>query len=866
MTHLGRCLLIILLLSAHVLFAASSAEKRAFQAGLRPFDASSWDYAEQNFATFIQRFPESEYLAEAILRQAQARYQMGRYAGAVELLTAHPQIATNGEYFYWLGAAHFHNTNYPAAAAAFARLTKQFPDSPRRLEAAIGEATAHAKLGEWSRITELIQQSDGAFQQAARQAGTNELIARGYLLLGEAQLEQKDYASASATLHPLMAQKAGAEINWRTAYLQCRLQLDEGQVTNALLSTTNLIELAQMTGDAELQAETTVLHAKILESLGRLDDAIIVYQRNLTPSAPANQQSHALLKITELKLRQNKPAEAALLLEQYLEQQPAPPASDRALLALGELQLAQYTTAGTNSAPALLKQALDRFDTLLNVYSNSPLVGKALLNRGWCLWVDNRFTECKTAFQLATERLPFSKDQAVARFKWADSLFMLKNFAAAITNYNFIVDHYSSDPEVREQLLERALYQTVRASLDVTNLPAATEAMLKIWAWYPNGSAGDHCLLLVGRDLAQSQDTAGARKLYADYEKLSTRRDLLPELHLAIARTYELEGDWPAAITNYEAWASTFTNRADLLPLAEFYRASATASAGQDTNALMLFTNFVARFPTNELAPQAQWWIGDYYFGQHNYQEAERNYRLVRNTNLPTSQLMYQAQRMAGLSAIGYLNYKDAIDYFTKLANKPECPLPIRIQAAFDAGEAYTMHTESGAQGRGRDLEEAIGWFTYVLSYPTNAQAIRAMGRIGDCQKELEHYDKARDAYQQVIASTNAIINLRSQAEIGLGIIAEKQAALKSGADQTNQLLVARGHYQDVFYENNLRDGERSDPYSVKDAGIRAGRLFENLNDWLQAYCTYTNLEGLFPSLRAELEPKIARVKKNLTP
>jgi TolA-binding protein len=858
MIHFGRWLLIVLMLGEQVLFAATSAERRAFDAGVRPFNNADWVRADKYFGVFIQRFPNSEFFSDAVLAQAQARYQMGSYAGVIELLSAHPKTATNGEYFYWMGAAHFHNTNYPAAAAAFGRLAKEFPDSPRRLEAAVGEATAHAKLGAWSRITELIQQTNSAFQQAARQARTNELIARGYLLLGEAQLEQKDYAGASATLQPLMTQKARPEINWRFAYLQCRLQLAEGQVTNALLGMTNLIELAQLTGDAELQSETTVLHANILENLERFDDAIAVYRKNLTPATPANQQSYAILRITDLKLRQNKSGEAAQLLEQYLDQQPAPGAADQALLALGELQLTQYS-APTNNAVGLLRQALDRFDTLLNTYSNSPLAGKALLNRGWCLWEDKKYAESKMAFQLATERLPFSRDQAVARFKLADSLFMLKDYSAAITNYHILVNQYASDPEAREHLLEGALYQTVRAALDVTNLPIATEAMLKIWAWYPTGSAGDHCLLLVGNELAQSRDTAGARKLYADYENLSTARDLLPDLHLAVARTYELDGDWPAAITNYEAWISAYTNRADLLPLAEFYRAHATSKAGQVTNALTLFTNFVARFPTNELTPRAQWWIGDHYFEQRNYQEAERNYQVIRN-----AEMMDQAQRMAGLAALAYLNYKDAIVYFTNLASKSKCPLPIRIQAAFAAGEAYMNRTDASAQSRGHDLDDAIGWFSYVTNYAANPQAIRAMGRIGDCQKELEHYDKAREAYQQVIVFSNAPVDLRSQAKIGLGIVAEKQAALKSGAEQTNLLLVARGHYQDVFYENNLRDGEKSDPYSVKEAGRNAGRLFENLNDWLQAYCIYTNLSTLFPSVRAELEPKISRVQKNM--
>ena len=59
-------------------------------------------------------------------------------------------------------------------------------------------------------------------------------------------------------------------------------------------------------------------------------------------------------------------------------------------------------------------------------------------------------------------------------------------------------------------------------------------------------------------------------------------------------------------------WRS-FTN-SSARPQAEYYRAQATYQAGQKTNALTLFTNFVAQFPTNDFAPLAQLWVADYYY------------------------------------------------------------------------------------------------------------------------------------------------------------------------------------------------------------------------------------------------------------
>jgi hypothetical protein len=46
-------------------------------------------------------------------------------------------------------------------------------------------------------------------------------------------------------------------------------------------------------------------------------------------------------------------------------------------------------------------------------------------------------------------------------------------------------------------------------------------------------------------------------------------------------------------------------------------------------NALQRFTNFAAQYPTNELAPRAQWWVADHYYGREDFVAAEINYKQV---------------------------------------------------------------------------------------------------------------------------------------------------------------------------------------------------------------------------------------------
>ena len=334
---------------------------------------------------------------------------------------------------------------------------------------------------------------------------------------------------------------------------------------------------------------------------------------------------------------------------------------------------------------------------------------------------------------------------------------------------------------------------------------------------------------------------------------------LRAEVEFAIARTYELEKIWPAAITGYQGWLKDFPTN-DLRPPAVYALALANAQAGNETNAFGLFTNFVAQFPTNDLTPQAQWWIADYFFGlgEANYADAEKNYKLLYQ-NFPTNELAYPAQMMAGRAAMGRQDDKDAIRYFSALEGDTNCPMDLRVQAAFAHGDALMEMDSPDTNKPLANFSVAItNEFAPIIQLnPTNEAAARAWGKIGECCLQLANYDAATNACAQVLnTNVQADVSLRSEAQIIIGTALEKKAALATGDAQIALLKLAKENYLDVFDSQigyKLRGAETADPYWVQKAGLAAARLEE----WPQALNIYRDLTNAWPSLQASLGNKI---------
>jgi TolA-binding protein len=378
---------------------------------------------------------------------------------------------------------------------------------------------------------------------------------------------------------------------------------------------------------------------------------------------------------------------------------------------------------------------------------------------------------------------------------------------------------------------------------------------------------GQPSMLLAGQGLSAQGRTVDARRVFQDFIVRFPQSPLLPEVKLAIARTFEAEKDWPHAMAEYDGWVAAYTNN-PALPRAEFARALVNYQAGRETNAFMLLTNFVAQFPSNELALKAQYWVGDYYWRQQDFASAEAQYQEVyQNKKWPGSKLQYEALMMAGRAAMLRENYREAIGYFTNLLKVTNCPLDLRLQAAFAAGDARKESAVTTSATNYAAYKDAIDYYSIVSEDPSNRIAALAWGRMGDCYLLLAaddpaQFKKAADAYQRVMDSPLADISARSMAECGLAKSLEGMARLKPVGRQLDGFMEAVGHYLNVAEGKNRRDNEVTDPYWVKEAGKAAGLLDEELKDWDKAYALYYYLSKDLPAWKSYWDKHMEIVSK----
>jgi TolA-binding protein len=870
--------------------AASVVENHEFDAAHSNFELGFWNQAEKGFAEFAKKYTNSEFYAQAIIYEAQALVKETRYSDAIYLLSAEKARAgaVADRFAFWTGQAQLGDTNYHGAAETFAQLLKDYPTSELRLRAAVGEAEAWMKLGDWPRVIETLNDPAGAFQQEAKAIPLEHLVVTGRLWLSEAEFARKDYAAAEQTLLSIGGQKLDPDMEWNRRRLLGRVQLAAGHREDALQTSAALLELAGQPGAAPHRGESLAFQAEVLEQMDRPVDAIAAYEQNLQAGLPMELRRQALLKIIDLYLLQNDPQAARTNLENFLAKYPTEKGTDVALLTSGEVNLKLHYQAGRPPSATeeprvaletnLLDRAITNFTTLIATTTNNFILGKAQLNLGWCLLMKGKAVESEAAFSNAVAHLPLSQDQAVARFKLADAQYWRKDYAGSLANYGAVIEQYRSFPAVINGLFEQALYQMVRAALNQTNLDAASRAMTNLTAWYPDGQLLGPSTLMLGQGLAREGEAVQARDLLSSFAARVPDSPLLPEVQLAIARTYQFESDWTNAIAQYETWLKVWTNHPSRQK-AEFALALVNSAAGRESNAVAQFASFVARYTNNALAPTAQYWVADHNWRQGNFETAEISYKKVWQT-WSNSSLADPARLAAGKAAMAREAVPRAIEYFTYLTSKVDLPPALWLEAAFAYADALVKLPVP-------DYSNAIQVFQLITNkYPNTPSVPLAVGRLGECYFTMAglnpthyQYEAAITNFQMVMDSPLADASARSQAEVKLAGTLEIMAGRKqSEADASERLNRALAHYLNVVNEGNLRAGEAQDLFWLNEAGLSAGPLAEALgqaafdagrvkeatDSWKAELRLYQKLSERLPSMQQVLDKRISKLQLKL--
>ncbi len=843
--------------------------------------------AEGAFNNFVVTYTNSTLRTNAVLYLARSRFELSNYPAAVELLRREMPNAGKlaPDFVYWMARAYFGNRQYTNAIERCSFLLEHFSAAPPLpLRATLIQARSLAQLTNWTRLIALLSRPDGVFQAAIKSGPGDPDVVDGYFLLVQAYLTQQQDKAAEVVLGEINTNGLSLGLQWQRQDLLCRVYLEEGRLEEALAGSTNLLAFPPQ-ASPEQRAATWFLRGEIFERAHQSSEALQAYSNNLAAASPPPVKMEALARTIDLKRQQDPSSNTLQWLEDFIQQRTNEPALEElAHFHLGDLQLQAYFASpppGANFPPPadtnLLLSAITNLDQVAHS-TDAVLLGRASLDRGWCDWTRGNYAGASNYFSQAVLKLPYSESQAVALLKLGDACFRLTNYTAAVLHYDTLIHDYASMPGVSNQLFDIALYQLVQAHTKLGHEEAARAAASNILAWFPVSGFGEQGLLLLGEEASNRKTGSVARATFQQLLEVFPHTRLWPEVQLAIARTYEQEGDWTNAFnsyTNLEDSTNFATNA--LRPQVEFSLALACAKAGLESNALERMSNVVSLtnlFPGDFNEALAQNWIGNYHFNHRNYSDADYAFQELANPKFfpKAGDLAWEALLNAGRAAFNHQDWVGASNDFYLVAVNTNASVAFQSEGQFQLG--YTDYRLWMKDKTNENLlTSSIAALRKVTdSSPSNFMAALATGQLGSCYLEwadlnktnVNNYTNAIQFFKTVLLDTNdlpADIYARSQAEYGLGLIAERLALLAAQqglvAEREHQMEEALRHYCNVVFDPDTR---LADPYWVKEAGVKAAALCEEEKDWPEAIRVYRRVQDVVPSLHDAMQKKIDQI------
>jgi tetratricopeptide (TPR) repeat protein len=840
------------------LSAATPTEEIAFNAAVKAFEDQFYDRAQEQFSDFASLYPDSDLFQNAKGFALRAR--------------AH-NLAEKKE--------------HAGAAKTFHQLRIDFPNSPNHLEYVVGEAWNEYFQSNLETVITLLGKPKGPFRLAATIRPNDPialpLLVSGQLLLAQAYVDQKEFTKAEEVLNSVTDWDLRTEFSWRRRMIITQLQLGKGELEMALQNADALMDLANSTENRIWIAESAAIFGELLIANDQPEAAIVKYQKNLAPGTPPHRHREAWFKIIELNLEQRDAQSVIELLNQFIAQAEGDESLDVALLTLGELNLQRYyeedikpeqiESDGKTSAIDYLNESRVQLERLVKEFPDSSLIQMAQYHLGWCYWENSESQESVDAFRQAAEHLPKGDFAAVARFKLADGFYVLGQYEAALNNYKLLIESYENEDNIKETFLDQVLYQTVRASVEADDVDSALIAINKLIAYYPDTLLANTSRLRLGQHLIHIDKVSRAREVLFEITEQFTAFPLKAEVDYAIAYSYELEGDWPKATAHYRSWIEAYPKHTNQ-PRAAYALAWCISQQGNYSEALDLFRNFIKENSEHEHAHLARLWLGNYHFNRQNFEAAERQYAVIIRSTTPTPHnARHHAALMAGRASFRLNQFKKAATHLTNLSkeiNEDESVSPsFKAKVLLNLGDALFEQGKAAVPAQTDPIEDArLSFLKVAALHDKSRLAAIAWGRSGDASYFLKKYPDAIDAYENVIDLPEADITIRSQAEVALGMVLERQAEAPStevGAPDVNSLIEnALQHYLNVVYLKNLRANELPDPFWLEEAGIKAGNLVEARQDIATGVKLYQRLAELLPPLREDWDRlRLALESKN---
>jgi len=582
------------------------------------------DQAAAEFAAFCKAHPKSELLGDAMYRQAFSLHKLGKYAESLALckpVAAGPSAAAGpaaelaAENLFLLG-------NYADAAVEFERLGKAAKDQDAGLRFQLRRGQCAYFQGDFAKTVELLKGMTGDPKVLK-----NPALQEAVFLVGDAQLQAKQYTAAAAAL---------------TKYVS----LGTARKPEAQYK----LGLAQARGGDLAGAKRTL--AAVMRG---------------PPASPW--VVRATFESAQILYDGKHPDQAAPLLQKVLAAKPPADIAASATYLLAWIDL----DAGKHDAAA------KRFGDLAKRHAAHPLAADSTFRAGMCLKEAGKLPDALNTLEGYLKAYPEAEHR-----READELIGI--CLSALGKHDAAVKRLSKLAADKKTCTDTVLYELAWAHRELKQPDPAMKTYQRLLAEFPRSK-----LLTAARaelaellDIQKQYAEAAALLEQVVADSAADPKTLAVSLY-RLGLCYGHLDKHAEAAAAFSRLAAKYP-KDENVPSALYRAGVAFAEVGKLPEAQKQFSALLAKHPKSEPDAAARLKLGEVQAAARDYARSAATYTAFLQ-KYPTSEYAYLAKFGIGWAMENGKKYDDARKWYTQVIETHNGPTAARAQ--FQIGECY---------------------------------------------------------------------------------------------------------------------------------------------------------------------------------
>lgn len=404
-----------------------------------------------------------------------------------------------------------------------------------------------------------------------------------------------------------------------------------------------------------------------------------------------------------------------------------------------------------------------------------------------------------------------------AKLRLADSYFGIKNFSRASAIYG---DLFSSNRALSNDDL--TYYQYCQSLYKAGKSSQAIEEFQNLQRKFPKSKYADVSQYVIGWIHFQQGDYDNA---IANYNKLLekySRSSLIPIVYYSLGDSYFNKGDYETSIVFYNKVLEEYPNTSYILDAVNGIQYAYVAK-DEPNNAVTFIDQFIGSNPSSKFGDQIYFKKGDILYSAENYEQAIQAYKDFLQ-KYPSSSLLPNANYWIGKSAANLKKFPEAVESFNIVIDR-WLKSDIGLSAAIELADIYSEQKNYG--GAVKVLESASS------AMPTSNRVPELLFLKGSAEVKNNQLQDAYQTFDQIIKYYDTSI-FSAKAKIELGIMElnrnnfeNAQLLLKEVGEKRTDDIGAQAQY---YYGVTLFNQEKITDAIM--AFVRVRSVFSGFDEW----------------------------------